>query len=181
VVHFDNCELSIFSEQLLAQALERFERFCAFSIDGGKVSEKPIEVSEWCQASPRFVQERSSEVNCVAHFMAAEVAAAKGIPSPITESDSEEDEAVSVTAPPRQVDHINQLSTAELLAHVLRRLEEDRLNPTSQASAIESFRAQLAGQAASASGAASSGDFLVPMQPESSLLGPGDPDFDDMD
>lgn len=115
--------------------------------------------------------------------MAAEVAA-KGIPSPITESDSneEDEDAVAVSAPPpRQVDHINQLSTAELLAHVLRRLEEDRLNPTSQASAIESFRAQLAGQAASASGAASSGDFLVPMQPESSLMGLGDPDFDDMD
>lgn len=182
VVHFDNCELSIFSEQLLAQALEQFERFCAFSIDGGKVSEKPIEVSEWCQATPRFVQERScTERN--AQFVAAEVAA-KGIPSPITESDSneEDEDAVAVSAPPpRQVDHINQLSTAELLAHVLRRLEEDRLNPTSQASAIESFRAQLAGQAASASGAASSGDFLVPMQPESSLMGLGDPDFDDMD
>lgn len=186
VVHFDNCELSIFSEQLLAQALEQFS-FCAFSIDGGKVSEKPIEVSEWCQATPRFVQERSSCASHVdlAQFVAAEREATKGIPSPITESDSDEDEdaEISVTAPPpRQVDHINQLSTAELLAHVLRRLEEDRLNPTNQASAIESIRQTLAGQAAGqASGAASSGDFLVPMQPESTLMGLGDPDFDDMD
>eukprot|EP00435_Cladocopium_sp_Y103_P038642 s144_g10.t1 len=62
----------------------------------------------------------------------------------------------------------------ELLAHVLRRLEEDRLNPTNQASAIESIRQTLAGQAAGqASGAASSGDFLVPMQPESTLMGLG--------
>ncbi|CAK9021645.1 unnamed protein product [Durusdinium trenchii] len=147
VVRFSACELSVISEGLLLQVLEDFS-FCAFSIQGGKVSEAPIMADEWAEEPRRPARVRRRDPM-------------KGVEEPQLQ-----DQALGSGV--RPVDHMNQLSTAELLEHVMRRLTEER--GSTQASAIQSFMESLA------SGAGPS--FSIPMQPESAALGE---DFDGMD
>jgi len=147
-VHFDSCELSVFSEEELGQALERFS-FCAFSIDGGKVSETPIVVSDWCQAEPQFVARPGKVPN-------VNVSITGDISPTDSESNEEEEEedfhCEPVTAPPRvNLDmersvevSSNPMTTAEMLDHVLQRLQQSYGESNwSQASAMDRMVASL--------------------------------------
>lgn len=150
-VHFDSCELSVFSEEELGQALERFS-FCAFSIDGGKVSETPIVVSDWCQAEPQFAAGRPGKVPNVNVSITGDIS-----PTDSESNGSEEEEedfhCEPVTAPPRvnlEMERstvevsTNPMTTAEMLDHVLQRLQQSYgESHWSQASAMDRMVASL--------------------------------------
>mmetsp|Transcript_4222 Transcript_4222/g.9725 ORF Transcript_4222/g.9725 Transcript_4222/m.9725 type:complete len:601 (+) Transcript_4222:25-1827(+) len=135
-VLLEDCQITAKGDDHLLQALE-VSCSCAISLSGGSRCDLACDVPEW-------IEEEAVQLTAEARLQ-GDGCASESLPGwaadPASSSSERPHEAELPAAdaffePRRQYDHVNQMSTAELMAEVLKRMQEDVRNSPSQAAAV---------------------------------------------